>query len=193
MKQISMEEFLEKMEVDVYPITLIKFLLNKKRILSYFSKAANPDNNEIRYVYKIDTSDCKNCESKKDDGVLCRQHTSIDRVLNSTVVAYDSDTNVYFYKNEIFRKVGERLVIVYCPHPKLISGPITDSKVRKVNPITIEDSNLPKELKFDKVKGFISSELLDNYMRCWFDNEFSIVTIPKDRNGSDWCLVANKK
>jgi len=191
MEQVSSEKFTEKLGIDIYPITIVKFLLNKKRILSYFKKATDK-NFEIRVKYFVDHSDCIPCKEKAPDGVLCRQHTSISRVLNTNEVAYDLDTNAYFFKNEIFRMVGNRLVVVYCPHPKLITGEITDSKVRKINPITIEDPELIDLPHYVKIKEFISSELLDQYMRCWFNNEFSIVTIPVDRNGQDWCLVPNR-
>jgi hypothetical protein len=191
MKQISVEKFIEKLGADVYPITIVKFLLNKRRILSYFSKAAD-ESFELRVKYKIDPSDCELCIEKKNDGILCRQHTSIDRVLKAQNVAYDLDTNTYLYRNEIFRMVGKRLVIVYCPHPKLITGEITDSKVRKINPITIEDPELIELPVYPKICEFISSDLLDKYIRCWFNDEFSLVTIPEDRNGQNWCLVPNK-
>lgn len=191
MEQVSSEKFIEKLSVDIYPITIVKFLLNKRRILSYFKKATE-ENFEIRVKFKVDHSDCEVCKEKAPDGVLCRQHTSIDRVLKANSVALDLDTNTYFYKNEIFRMVGKRLVIVYCPHPKLITGEITDSKVRKINPITIEDPDLLELPPYEKIKEFISSDLLDQNMRCWFNNEFSIVTLPADRNGQNWCLVPNK-
>lgn len=191
MEQVSSEKFIEKLSVDIYPITIVKFLLNKRRILSYFKKATE-ENFEIRVKFKVDHSDCEVCKEKAPDGVLCRQHTSIDRVLKANSVALDLDTNTYFYKNEIFRMVGKRLVIVYCPHPKLITGEITDSKVRKINPITIEDPELLELPPYEKIKEFISSDLLDQNMRCWFNNEFSIVTLPADRNGQNWCLVPNK-
>ena len=192
MKTISTEKFIESIGADVYPITIIKFLLNKRRIQSYFSKASEKTF-EIRGIrYKIDNSDCELCLQKKDEGILCRQHTSINRVLNAQAVLYDLDTNTYFYKNEIFRMIGEKLVIIYCPHPKLIVDDITDSKVRKMNPITIEDSNLKELPKYSNVSEFISSKLLDQHMKCWFNNQFSIVTIPEDRNFSNWCLVSNK-
>jgi hypothetical protein len=190
MKQIPMEKFVEKLNCEVYPITFIKFLLNKRRILSYFSKAAN-SNFEIRGTkYTIDHSDCEVCKTKEGD-MLCRKHTSIERVLTAKNVVCDLDTNTYFYKNEIFRMVGNKLVIVYCPHPKLINGEITDKKVRKINPITIEDPELTHLQDYEVVKNFISSELMDQYMKCWFNNEFSLITIPVDRNGSDWCLIGN--
>jgi hypothetical protein len=191
MKQVSVEKFIEKLGADIYPITIVKFLLNKRRILSYFSKAAD-ENFEIRVKYKVDHSDCEICEEKKSDGVLCRQHTSIQRVLTAKNVAFDLDTNVFLYKNEIFRMVGNKLVIVYCPHPKLITGEITDSKVRKINPITIEDPELVELPHYNKLCDFISSDLLDQYIRCWFNNEFFLVTIPEDRNGQNWCLLPNR-
>ena len=191
MEQVSTEKFIEKLGVNIYPITIIKFLLNKRRVLSYFKKATE-ENFEIRVKYQVDHSDCEICAEKAAEGILCRQHTSIDRVLRTPEVALDLDTNTYFYKNEIFRMVGNRLVVVYCPHPKLITGEITDSKVRKINPITIEDPNLTSLPDYQKVREFISSDLLDQNMRCWFNYEFSIVTLPADRNGQNWCLVANK-
>lgn len=191
MKQVSVEKFIEKLGADVYPITIVKFLLNKRRILSYFSKAADKSF-ELRVKYKVDHSDCPVCQEKKAENILCRQHTSIQRVLSARNVAYDLDTSTYIYKNEIYRMVGNRLVIVYCPHPKLITGDITDPKVRKINPITIEDPALEELPPYEKICDFISTDLLDQYIRCWFNNEFSLVTIPDDRNGQNWCLVPNK-
>jgi len=191
MEQVSSEKFIEKLGADIYPITIVKFLLNKKRILSYFRKATE-ENFEIRMKYTVDYSTCDACKDKETSNILCRQHTSIQRVLNADNVGFDLDTNTYFYKNEIYRMVGKRLVIVYCPHPKLISGEITDSKVRKINPITIEDPLLLNLPPYSKIKEFISSDLLDQYMRCWFNYEFSLVTIPQDRNGQNWCLVPNR-
>ena len=191
MKQLSMEKFLEKMKCEVYPITLIKFLLNRRRILSYFERAADPDF-KIRMTYTTDHESCEVCKEKLSDGILCRQHTSIERVLKTNGVLFDLDTNVYFYKNEIFRMVGDRMVIVYCPHPKLITGEITDSKVRKINPITVEDENLTDLPAYDKISEFISSGLMEQNMKCWFNYEFSLVTLPDDRNKTNWCLVPNK-
>lgn len=189
MRLIKTEKFVEKLECDIYPITIIKFLLNKRKILSYFSKAARDDFKINGLKYKVDYSDCPACHGKV--GMLCRQHTSIHRVLNTDTVAFDLDTNIFFYKNEIFRMVGNKLVIVYCPHPKLIQGPITDEKVRKVIPITIEDPKLVKLPNFENIKRFLSSELLDQNMKCWFNSEFNLVTLPEDRNSSNFCLIPN--
>ena len=190
MRIVSAEQFIEKLGCRVYPITLIKFMLNKRRILRYVASAASDDFRTA--MYKIGPDGCDVCESKKDQNILCRQHTSIHRVLNANTVVFDLDTNLYFYKNEIFRMVGNRLVIVYCPHTKLIIGELTDEKVRKVIPITVEDPMLSTLPDYKNIKKFISTELMYNNMKCWFDREFSIVTLPEDGGSSNWCLITNR-
>jgi len=194
MKQVSMEKFVEEgLRCEVFPITIIKFLLNKRRILSYFSKAAEKDFEIRGPKFTVDYSNCQVCKLKESQGMLCRQHTSIHRVLNATDVAYDHDTSIFFFKNEIFKKVGDKLVIIYCPHPKLITPPISDSKVRKISALTVEDPNLIiKKYEKENIKSFSSGILLDQYMRCWFNDEFSLITIPEDRNYSNFCLIPNK-
>lgn len=193
MKIVSTEKFIEKLGIEVYPITIIKFLLNRRRILSYFNRASNK-NFELRGTkYLLDNSNCEMCNLKKEQNVLCRQHTSISRVMNGDNVGYDTDTGSYFFKNEIFKMVDNRLVIIYCPHPKLIKiigEELTDANIRKVNPITIEDPNL--KLKDYKMVNFSSNDLLETNMKCWFNDLFSIITIPEDRNFSNWCLVPNQ-
>jgi len=90
--------------------------------------------------------------------------------------------------------MGDKLVIIYCPHPKLIKiigEELTDSNIRKVNPITIEDPNL-KIKEYSKIVNFSSNDLLETNMKCWFNDLFSIITIPEDRNFSNWCLVPNQ-
>ena len=191
MRRTSTERFLEKLGVEVYPITIVKFLLNKRKILNYF-EVANQDDFKIPVKYKVDHSDCPICIQKKPEGILCRQHTSIERVLKANTVMFDIDTNTYFVKNEIFRMVGNRLVIIYCPHPKLISGDITDKKARKINPITIEDENLTGLPQYDNIKEFMSLSLMDQFMTCWFNYEFTLATLPDSRDKSDWCLLPNR-
>lgn len=194
MKQISTEKFIEKLGADVYPITIIKFLLNKKRILSFFTRACSKDFVLRGTRYFVDNSNCDACKIKQPDGVFCRQHTSLYRVLNGDNVAYDDDTGTYFYKNEIFKKVDGKLVIIYCPHPKLIESigeTFTDLNVRKINPITIDDPNLVMK-DYSKIVNFSSNDLLSSNMKCWFNPTFSIVTLPEDNNYSNWCLVPNK-
>jgi len=185
---VDADQFIQLMKIDVYPITIVKFLLNKNRIFSFFRKAQEGTVS----TYTIGGY-CPSCEQKmKELKTLCRQHTSIQRVLNADNVGYDIETECFFYKNEIFRKIGDRLVIVYCPHTKLIMGEITDAKVRKVMPITVEDEKLPKVLKYKNVKEFSSSELFNQRIKCWFNEEFSIVTVPRNSGSSDFCLIPNK-
>ena len=188
MSTISTERFIEKLDVNVYPITMMKYLLNRGKILFYFSKAAEK-NFELRGGNSTGPDDCDLC--KNNNGIFCREHTSIKRVMEADKVAYDLDTNTYLYKNEIYRMVGNRLVIVYCPHTKLIKGGITDDKVRKLKPLTIENDNL-KLPDYKNIQHFLSTELMNKYMKCWFNNEFSIISIPKDREQSDFCLIPNK-
>lgn len=188
MKPVSTEKIIEGFECDVFPITIVKYLLNKRKILSFFEKGLDKTF-EPKIKYKVNDPDCEECKRKESEGMLCRQHTSIDRVFKATKVLQDLDTHTFFYKNEIFKMVGQRLVIVYCPHPKLLTGTITDSKVRKINPITIEQPGLA--LPEYQVVPFLSSNFIDENLKCWFNSEFSIITIPKDRNSSDFCLIPN--
>ena len=58
-------------------------------------------------------------------------------------------------------------------------------------PITIRDSNLESLPDYKNVKKFLSSQLLDQNMKCWFNSEFSLVTIPENRNFSNYCLIPN--
>ncbi len=192
MKTVNAERFVEKIGCDVYPITLVKYLMNRGRILSYFQKAANGSQKITGTRYLMNPETCGLCDEKKEQGILCRRHTSIHRIMNAEKVAFDVDANVYIYKNEIFRDVGGRFVIVYCPHPKLISGKITDSKVRRITITTIDDPEYKGLPEFRNIFHIVSSDLMNQYTKCWFNTEFSIVTIPEDRNGSNWCLVPNR-
>lgn len=188
---ISIENVVEQLNKTVYPITIIKYLLNKRKILNYFSKAAREDFEIRGFKYTINPNDCQTCRNKSDKNILCRQHTSIDRVLTAKEVAFDLDTKTFFCKNEIFKMVGNKLVVVYCPHTKLIEGDITDEKVRKVSPITIDDPNLKTLPEYSKVYNFLSTELIDKQYKCWFNKQFSLITTPKDRNRVDWSLIPN--
>jgi hypothetical protein len=135
---------------------------------------------------------CDYCNQKKESGILCRRHTSIDRIINANNVAYDVDSNVYIFKNEIFKDVAGRLVIIYCPHPKLVSGDITDAKVRRITITTIDDTEYKSLPTFKTVFKFDSSDLMNKHVKCWFNKEFSLITLPEDRNSCDWCLKANR-
>lgn len=189
MNTVSIELFIEKLGVDVYPVTLLKFLLNKGKILFCFSKAAS-STFEMRGNYNISHDDCDLCLDLKDDGILCRKHTSIERIVNSKNVLFDIDTNAYFINNEIFRIVGDKLVVIYCPHTKLMNGIITNEKVRKIRPLTFyeEGFELPK---FENVIQILSSDLMNKNMKCWFNKEFSIITVPNIHEECDFVLTPN--
>ena len=191
MNPVLLERLVEKFEADVYPIALMKFMLNRGKILFYFSKAADKDFELRGGNNTINPDDCELCKSK-EPGILCREHTSITRVMNADNLLLDLDTNTYFYKNEIFRMVGNRLVIIYCPHTKLIKGEITDEKVRKVKPLTIESPDIVKLPEYKNVNNFLSTELMNKHIKCWFNNTFNIVSIPKDRETTNFCLIPNR-
>lgn len=212
MRFTSTEKYLEKFNTTVYPITLLKYILNRGQILRYFKKAQNPSFNKH---FKIDSSDCAVCDHKRqDEGVKCRPHTTIERMreINGGWL-YDVDTGVFIYRNEVFKRVknangAELLVIVYCPHTKLISGKITDKKVRKLTPLTIKMDDEFVQL-MDRLEGSIpvdsgfsqncisSDALMEEKIGCWFNDEFTIVIHPDEIDGSrthknqDWCLITN--
>jgi len=189
MNRKSGESFITRIGAEVYPITLIKFLLNRKKILSYFYNVTKSEF-VIKFAQTLTSADCKMCQNQTDSK-QCRNHTSIKRVMEANSVLYDLDTNVYFYKNEIFKMMDNKLVIVYCPHPKMIVGTIDDVKVRKINPVTVVDPLLVELPHYKSIYNFHSLELMDESISCWFNRDFSIVTIPKDIDGHDWCLIPN--
>ena len=191
MKIINIEDFINKLKCNVYPVTFIKFILNKKRILSYFDKASNNENKIYGIQYSLNRSKCKKCIEKKNLNIPCRQHSSIERVLRSENVAFDLDTGLYFFKNEIFKKIENgRIVIVFCPHTKLIVGQITKDKVNKIIPITVDIPKLFIPSYKDK-KDFSSKQLFDLNLKCWFNTELSIVTLQKNSSDLDFCLIPN--
>lgn len=215
MRFTSTEKYLEKFNTTVYPITLLKYILNRGQILRYFKKAQNPSFNKH---FNIDSADCIVCDhKKKDEGVKCRPHTTIQRMreINGGWL-YDVDTGVFIYRNEVFKRVvntngEELLVIVYCPHTKLISGKITDKKVRKLTPLTIKMDNefvqimenlekqIPEEYvnQVFKTNCISSDALMEDWLGCWFNDEFTIVIYSDEIEGSreqknqNWCLISN--
>jgi len=192
MNQILIEDFINKLKCDVYPITFIKFIINKDRVLSYFKKASDK-NIIIHGIQKsLDKSKCFKCKEKKILNIPCRQHSSIERILTSENVAYDTDNGLYFYRNEIFKKLHNgRIVIVFCPHTKLISGQLTTDKIKKVIPITVEIPNISLPNYKNKLQ-FSSKQLFDLNLKCWFNNEFSIITTLKEKKEDvGFCLLPN--
>lgn len=192
-KPVVVEKMIDDLKVQVYPITIVKFALNRRKIVSYVEKAASDEFKIRGEKFKINNEDCKFCKQKREEGIAnyCRQHTSVNRVLNAERVLYDEDTGCYIYKNEIFREVNNRLVIIYCPHTKPISGRITDESIRKITPLTIEDENFTGLPTYNTVNVLSSSWMNDN-LKCWANPEFSIVTIQYDRNRSNFVLVCNQ-
>lgn len=186
LRPTNTEEFLEKLGVDVYPITLIKLLLIKKKLKELTEKVQSE---EFEPNNKIDNSDCSHCEEKKKEGITaCRQHTSINRVLdNSNTILYDSDSQFFLVKNEIFKFISNKLFIIYCPHTKLIPQ-YTDKEVRKFKPIVVGyEGNVPQYM----TKSIDSSVLVNNNMKCWFNYDFHIITFPKDVQ-ADFGLFCNR-
>ena len=191
MNEILIEDFIEKLKCDVYPITFIKFVINRNRVLSYFMKASNKNISIYGIQHSLDKSKCQKCLEKQSLKIPCRQHSSIERILTSENVAYDIDTKLYFYRNEIFKKLDNgRIVIIFCPHTKLISGQITNDKIKKVIPITVEIPNISLP-NYNNILNFSSNLLFNLNLKCWFNNEFSILTIPKSHDDSEFCLIPN--
>jgi hypothetical protein len=215
MRFTSTEKYLEKFNTTVYPITLLKFILNRGQIIRYFKKAKSPSFNK---VFDSNPNDCKVCEYKRsEEGVMCRPHTTIERLREmGSGWLYDVDTEAFIYRNEVFKHVvnakGEDLlVVIYCPHTKLISGKITDKKVRKLTPLTIKmdrefiekigylESEIPNDFANMTFKtNCISSDaLMEERLGCWFNDEFTIVIQSDEVDGSrthknqDWCLIPN--
>jgi len=190
MKILEAEKFVTGIN-EVYPITIIKFLLNRQRILNYFKKV-HSNNIQDSDKFTVDNSHCPACSNKSSQGqITCRPHSTIHRVLTATHVSLDVDSKCYFHKNEIFKFVDGKLVIFYCPHTKLIRGELTDSKVRKINYMLVEGvSTIPNY----EIKEFTTLPLLEQNMRCWFNETFSIVTTPsRSRDFSNFFLLLNKK
>jgi hypothetical protein len=211
MRFTSIEKYLEKYDTTVYPITLLKYILNRGQILRYFKKAQSPSFNRH---FNIDSKDCVVCEHKREEeGVKCRPHTTIQRMREmGNGWLYDVDTGVFIYRNEVFKRVKtaknqDLLVIVYCPHTKLISGKITDKKVRKLTPLTIKMDQeffnimtvLENQIPEDGFRqNCISSDaLMEDRLGCWFNDEFTIIIQSDDVEGprtnlnQNWCLISN--
>ncbi len=183
---------------DIFPITILKYLLNRGIILSFFDKVDQIEFDKIPSKILLDEKECPACISNKNNRIdlLCRKHTSIQRILNTDRVCYDIDTQTFLYMNEIFKMVDDKLCIIYSPHPKLIQQNPTDSKLQltshKIKKISMIVTKLPSVVKFsDKVYSqFSSNDLLKLWIKCWFNDDFSLITIP-DEN-IQFCLVPNK-
>ena len=189
MDYLSLEMMIDRLDVDVYPITIMKYILNRGKILYYFSKAKEP-NFVVKGNFSYDPTNCEKC--KIDKSKICRDHTTIDRIFNSSnKIIRDLEMNVYLHMNEIFKVVNKKLVVIYCPHTKLIGGDITRKKIKMIRPITFEDERLTVLPEYGKQKDIMFNKLLNEHMGCWFNNEFTIISIPRNNEESDFCLVPN--
>jgi len=187
---ILLENLITDLNVDVYPITLAKLLICKEWIKNCFTK-------ENKLKFDIDNNDCEICKKTNN---ICRQHRSINRVMNANSVLYISDMECYLYKNEIFKTLNDKLIIIYCSHTKLIKDEITEEKVKKLLPITVYNPDLP--VIFPKIlqKTEINSNtFINKRFCCWFNKEFSIVINPYNVINSEnnnkyrveWYLIPN--
>jgi len=180
---VSSEEYLSGLGVDVYAITLVKFILCYDWLKNCFTR-------ENKMKFKIDNKNCEICQ-KSSQG-LCRQHRSIQRVLNSTNALYIKDLDCYLYRNEIFKKIGKKVIIVYCSHTKLIKDEVTENKVKRVMPITLE---LQEGETFPEIKTateVTTEDLFGINFSCWFNDTFSIIINNTNEKKATWSLILNK-
>ena len=178
----------------VFPITLAKFFLNKKKILKFH-------NDEKIKIFEKDNAGCNECEKTLiANGKKCRNHTSIDRVLAAEDVLYDVVSGFFFSRNEIFKFDEEKKIwtIIYCPHTKLIIEPLNNKKVRKITMIktdlekTISSNKKDPEkpLSIKNIIKFNSNELSQQSLLCWFNCELSLVLKP-EREYMNFILITN--
>lgn len=191
---LPVEEIIKRTKVDVYPITIIKYFLNKRKILEMVEKLKNVENNSYiinRFSVPADNKTCEECvERKKSNFDLCRKHTSIERVRKANGTVLMNKEGFAFYNNEIFISIPGGTFIAYCPHPKLIAGDLTDQKIRKLDFIICKDMHLTKP-EDPIVLDFETYE--NENLVCWFNYLFSIITIPGDNGYCNWALISNYK
>lgn len=171
-----------------YPVTILKYLLNLKKIESMLSKA----NDGILKMESIPV-DSRGCEECKNSPVgECRPHTCIGRITdeNATPVI-DTVNGIYMIKNEIFKPVGkDKLLVFYCPHTKLCTS-YTDKNIRKIDAYLFDGAEdiLPEYV--DKQELNIL-ELASNSVRVWFNPDFTITTLPQVDRRVSYYLQPNK-
>lgn len=194
-EKVIKEELQKDPTRDVFPITLIKYLLNRKKIINFFEKVQQTDIQNLPSYIDFDHNKCDACINNPRK-MLCRKHTSIERVMITNQACIDTDTGIHIYMNEIFQIIEDKLSIIYTPHTKLIQGQLTEYKIKKISTIS---TYKPENILFDSrvdIIPFSSNKLMDMYIKCWFNDEFSLITIP-EHNVSEiteplFCLVPNK-
>lgn len=199
MKAYSIEKFVEQTGLDgiVYPVTIMKFILNRGKYVRTISRLSNQGFGNM-FKFKVNDPKCPSCIIKKDNSenksILCRQHTSIERVLTAEKVLVDEDTGYHFYKNEIFFPVGNNLVLFYCPHFKLLKPGFNSFDVLKSTLIVASDDNMDPQFanKIPIKQLFKSSEWINRRNSCWFNDEFTIINQYEGGVGSNFVLALNK-
>lgn len=196
---IVCENFLNEKLADnnrVFAVTLVKLLLNKKKIDSFYSKVEGATGS-YGPVVTDDNTDCKQCklikERENSEDHVCRTHRSVFRVLNpdDNIVLHDTFTGYYFTKNEIYKPTTDgQAVVISCPHTKLIRGQVTDQKVRLVHLFVI--GNYGEKAADREVIDFSTEELFNNKVQCWFNRAFTLSTEPKENGYFNWYLIPNK-
>lgn len=176
---------------DLFPITICKYLMNRETILNFFNEVKNNDNLEDLQSYiDSDHTKCNGCVNNSKN-MLCRKHTSIERIMNTKSISIDTDNDVYFFMNEIFKFVGNnKLAIVYCPHTKLIYGTLSDYKIKKISMISTYKPQPFGDKKLN-ISEFKSDDLMEMSIKCWFNDELSLITIPNEKE-QNFYLVPNK-
>jgi len=188
---------------DIFPITIVKFLLNREKIMNFFYRTDQDEIKELQSYINYGSYKCEACLNNPKN-MLCRKHTSIERIIdqsfdNKSLVCFDISTNVFIYMNEIFKFSDNNriLSIIYAPHTKLIQGSLTEYKVKKVSMISTylppNEScyrNLSHKI-LERSTSFDSDDLMKLYIKCWFNDELSLITIPNN-NKPLFCLVPNK-
>jgi len=202
-EKVIKEELQKDPTKDIFPITLIKFLLNRKKIINFFERIDQTNIQDLTSYIDFDHKRCDACinNSRK---MLCRKHTSIERVTKTNQACLDTDTGIFIYMNEIFKWTkniddNNKLAIIYTPHTKLIQGSLTEYKVKKISTIS---TYTPQTLFSPRIEinTFSSNKLAHKYIKCWFNNEFSLITIPGEEATEDtsevsdslFCLIPNK-
>ena len=188
MKTTKLEGIIEGLKVDVYPITIAKFLLNKKRIKNFFSVASRDGFDKIIDINVGDKDTCRDCIEAPHG--TCNFHQTLERIKNATTVLYDEDYDLYMYKNEIIKIINENtIVVIYCPHPSYIKTRLSDPKVRLVIPHTVKNLNF----KFQNLVPFKIKSIENLDLKVWFNHTFSMIVTPHDYNHSKWLLMPNSE
>jgi len=177
MIQIEKLESMKKNEI--FPVTIAKFLINKKNILNFM-------NNDVDNIDDEEgAAKCSLCTTEK----LCRKHNSLQRIIESKPISKLVGTNLYFYMNEIFTYNPDTqiLKVIYCPHFKLIVGnPINTNKIKKISYFSFKVS---LNLSDKNIKLF---SLESNAYSCWFMDNLTLLILKVNKDLYKWFLTTQK-